>query len=108
MANGKSAIFISALEPGYTGGGALCTLAYLQALSLIHENALTYIGPKFDDNNYFPGKISKKIFVPTRNVLSKFKTLIQLKSADRLSPFVEKTIKPIFYIEHTFLCSDFK
>ena len=88
----KTALLISALEPGYTGGGALCTLAYLQALSIIHENELIYIGPEFDKNLYFPGKIKNTIFVPKRNALSKLNTLVQLKSADRLSPFIEKTV----------------
>jgi hypothetical protein len=87
----KPALFISALQPWHTGGGALCTLAYVQALSVIHNNALTYIGPEFDDNLYFPGKVKKTIFVPERRLLSKLITLLQLKSVDRLSPFVENT-----------------
>ncbi|TRZ88389.1 MAG: glycosyltransferase family 1 protein [Methanosarcinales archaeon] len=93
MTTPKPALFISALEPGHTGGGALCTLAYIQALSQIHDNALTYIGPKFDENLYFPGTIKRKIFVPERSSLSKLITLIQAKSADRLSPFVERTVR---------------
>jgi len=91
----KPALFISALEPGHTGGGALCTLAYLQALSLIHKNGLIYLGPKFGSTCYIPGKLKKTIFTPKRRTLSKIITLLQLRSADRLSPFVENTVKTI-------------
>ncbi len=81
------AIFVSTLSPGYVGGGSQCTLAFLQAVSHLHEGNVTYIGPPFLKSMPVPDvRLTNRIDVEDRSLSSKVQGLAEFRSVDRTTP----------------------
>src|SRR5688500_19036898 len=81
------ALFVSCLSPGYVAGGPQCTLAFLQAVSEIHQGRVTYVGPPFVATSPAPDvALESSVWARPRSLASKSWGLITGRYADRSTP----------------------
>lgn len=90
----QPAIFISSLSPGYIAGGSQCTLAYLQAVSALHQGHVTYFGPPWlHCSEGYEVELAERIEVGQRGLLTKAWHWLVGDAVDRVSPLVGRFLR---------------